>query len=215
MTSRRNFLGILGTGAALPALAPFPSNDSLRPISAEYDMSWVDRCTVPHRFVFDVPEVSDGGGLWRMVLLREEYNQVYGTWPDQIAAVLVLRHFGIAMAMQHTFWADGKMGEMTKTRQRGDTWATRNPIGPAAEDARPGSIKYTLPHFIESGGIVLGCDLAFNNMAVSRYKTEENTREEARELALADLIPGVILQPSGFFAVVRAQQAGCALFCND
>ena len=32
---------------------------------------------------------------------------------------------------------------------------------------------------------------------------------EARARAIAGIIPGVILQPSGVFAVIRAQEAGC------
>jgi intracellular sulfur oxidation DsrE/DsrF family protein len=34
--------------------------------------------------------------------------------------------------------------------------------------------------------------------------------EEARKRAVAALVPGVTLQPSGVFACVRAQQEGCA-----
>jgi hypothetical protein len=214
MPTRRNFLGILGAGAAAPMLpAPFPSNDELRPISAEYDMSWVDQLARPHKVVFDAPEVGDGGGVWRSVLLRDEYKDVYGTFPDQMASVLVIRHRGIAMGMDHSFWADGKTGESTETKSKGE-WATRNPVGPPAEDARAGAEKYTLPGFIAGGGIVLACDLAFNNMVVGRYRKEGISRAEAREEALTHLFPGVILQPSGFFAVVRAQQAGCAMFYN-
>jgi hypothetical protein len=56
--------------------------------------------------------------------------------------------------------------------------------------------------------------LAFNNMVVPKYRQEGMSRAEAREEALAHLLPGVILQPSGFFATIRAQQAGCALFPN-
>jgi hypothetical protein len=215
MPSRRDFLGILGAGAALPMMpAPFPGNDHLRPIRADYDMSWVDEVAKPHRMVFDAANVDDGGGLWRAVMIRDEYRDTFGTFPDQIALVLVIRHFGIAMGMDHEYWADGKAGERTNTKGRGGEWATRNPVGPPADGARPGAARYTIPGFIADGGIVLGCDLAFNNMVVGRYRTEGVSREEARAEALTHLLPGVILQPSGFFAVIRAQQAGCALFVN-
>ncbi len=215
MTSRRNFLGILGASAAVPMLPPpFPTNDDLKPISAEWDMSWVDRVAKPHKVVFDAPSVDDGGGVWRSVLLRDEYKEVYGTLPDQIASVLVIRHSAIGLVMDHAFWADGKAGEMTETKGRDGEWATRNPVGPPAEDARPGAVKYTLPGFIADGGIVLACGLAFNNMVVGAYRREGVSREEARAEALTHMLPGVIMQPSGFFAVVRAQQAGCVLFNN-
>jgi intracellular sulfur oxidation DsrE/DsrF family protein len=34
--------------------------------------------------------------------------------------------------------------------------------------------------------------------------------EEARKIAIAHMVPGVILQPSGVFAAVRCQEAGSA-----
>jgi hypothetical protein len=34
----------------------------------------------------------------------------------------------------------------------------------------------------------------------------------AREVVLKQVIPGVIIQPSGFFAVIEAQRAGCHFF---
>lgn len=215
MATRRDFLGILGAGAALPMLpAPFPTNDALRPIRADFDMSWVDQVAKPHKMVFDAPSVDDGGGVWRAALIRDEYRETFGTFGDQIASVLVVRHTGIATVMDHEFWADGKAGERTETKGRDGEWATRNPVGPVAEDARPGAAKYTLPGFMADGGIVLACNLAFNNMVVGRYRKDGVSREEARAEALTHLLPGVILQPSGFFAVIRAQQAGCALFYN-
>ena len=60
------------------------------------------------------------------------------------------------------------------------------------------------------GGIVLGCNLAFSFEVVPRFQKAGNlTPEAARAEALSHLLPGVILQPSGFFAVTRAQEAGC------
>ncbi len=216
MTTRRDFFGMLGAGAVLPAiLPPFPTNASLPPLAAtDYDMSWIDRITMPHKVVFDAPSVDDGGAIWRAELLRREYAQVFGTFPDQISTVVVIRHHGIAMGMAHAFWEKEGVGEKTDTKDADGKWVTRNPVGPVADDARPGAEAFTIPGFIASGGIVLGCDLAFNNMVVGKYRTEGMSRADARELALKDLLPGVILQPSGFFATVRAQQAGCAAFFN-
>lgn len=214
MPTRRDFLGLLGAGAIAPALpAPFPDGASLPPVSDEWDMSWVDRVTGPHKAVIDSPEVSEGMALYRAVMLRDQYRDVYGTFPDQFSTVLVLRHNAIDLVMDHEHWQRFGLGEKHGFKDRSGNFIERNPIGPAAPDARPGAAKYTLPGFIADGGIVLACELAFG-FVVGNYRSEGVEREAARAEALRHLLPGVILQPSGFFAVVRAQQAGCALFCN-
>jgi hypothetical protein len=133
MTSRRNFLGLIGAGAALPALdAPFAGNDSLRPLNADFDMSWVDRMTKPHKVVIDSPAISDGGALYRSVMLRDQYTQVFGTFPDQFSSVLVIRHEAIPLAMNHSYWERFPIGEEADMKDRDGNWIKRNPIGPAA-----------------------------------------------------------------------------------
>ena len=63
--------------------------------------------------------------------------------------------------------------------------------------------------FRDSGGIILGCNLAFGQMVGIVAKAEKLKQAEAREQALQHLMPGVTLMPSGIFAVARAQAAGC------
>ena len=53
------------------------------------------------------------------------------------------------------------------------------------------------------------CNLAFGDVVGSFMKAEKLKQNEARKRALAQLMPGVILQPSGVFAALRAQAGGC------
>ena len=67
--------------------------------------------------------------------------------------------------------------------------------------------------FIESGGIVLACNYAFGRSVVGPEARKSGLDQAAaREAALKQVIPGVIIQPSGFFAVIEAQRAGCHFF---
>jgi len=66
-----------------------------------------------------------------------------------------------------------------------------------------------LDKFVAHGGIALACNLAFDDMIQLVSKKDGTTGEAARKTALAGIVPGVILQPSGVFAALRAQDAGC------
>ena len=71
-------------------------------------------------------------------------------------------------------------------------------------------IGLSVPQFIAGGGIVLACNLALTLDVAPKFKErDKSTDEAAHKAAVAALIPGVILQPSGVFAAIRAQQVGC------
>ena len=55
--------------------------------------------------------------------------------------------------------------------------------------------------------MTLACDLALQDMVGIIQSTDKVTEAVAKEQAKNWLVPGVILQPSGVFAVLRAQQA--------
>jgi len=66
-----------------------------------------------------------------------------------------------------------------------------------------------LEPFMASGGIVLGCALAFRDM-IGKVKDGDKVDDaEAERRAKTFLVPGVILQPSGVFAAQLAQDSGC------
>lgn len=217
-TPRRDFLGWLGGSAlfatmGLPAPSHRPTGPSLVPQSKDFDMSWTDRVKGAHRAVFDSPGVSEGAGVFRAVVWGKQYQQVYGTDPAEMTAVLVLRHEAIILAMDDAFWAEFEVGKENKLRdEQGKKWAKSNPVAVASPDTPKQFADFNLASFQKAGGIVLACNLAFGDV-VGRYRTKyKNTAEEARKMALPHLVPGVILQPSGVFAALRAQEAGCHYF---
>jgi hypothetical protein len=213
--SRRHFLSTLGVGAAAtasgaPLHAAVTPPELLVPITADWDVSWTDRVNGKFRGVFDSPEIHDGAALFRAIFWRDQYKEVYGTPPEEMSAVLVIRHAAIAMVMNDAFWADHQIAKAEKIKdQVTKKWATVNPFRVAPADTPPQWAKYSLEAFMQSGGIVLACNLAFNQMVGKVAEKEKLKGDAARARALESLIPGVILQPSGVFAAMRAQQAGC------
>jgi hypothetical protein len=214
-TPRRDFLGWLG-GSALFATAGIPlrSENPLPPRlqqkSGDFDFSWTDRVKGTHRAVFDSPGVSEGAAVFRAVVWGKQYKAAYGTDPADMTAVLVLRHEGIALAMDDAYWAEFQIGKENKLKdEKGKKWATTNPVAVAAPGTPAQYADYNLASFQKNGGIVLACNMAFADV-VSRYKDKTKaTPADARKMAIAHLVPGVILQPSGVFAALRAQEVGC------
>lgn len=214
--SRRHFLSTLGVGAVASASgapllhASVTPPEQLVPLNADWDVSWTDRVTAKFRAVFDSPEIHDGSAMYRAIFWRDQYKEVYGTAAEEMTPVLVIRHAAIAMVMNDAFWAQHQLGKVEKLKDpTTKKWTVVNPFRVASADTPPQWAKYSLEAFLKSGGIVLGCNLAFNQMVGMVAEKEKLKGEAARTRALEFVIPGVILQPSGVFAVMRAQQAGC------
>ena len=130
-----------------------------------------------------------------------------------ISMVIILRHNGIVLAMQQAFWDKYKIGETKKVLHPVTQEATdRNPVLlSSARNEVPAAIDpYALDRFMARGGIVLACNLALRDCVDLIQKQDNVSPEEARTRAIAFMVPGVILQPSGVFAAVRAQEAGCS-----
>jgi hypothetical protein len=219
---RREFLGWLGASTVMaataasplhargPAPAPAaPDDHGLVPVSADWDVSWTDRIQGKHRAVFDSPAVSEGAALFRAAMWRDQYKEVYGTAPEEMSAVVVIRHTAIPLAMGDAYWARFGIGKEEKLKDPATKkWYVTNPIR-TPWSTEPRWTAYGLEGFMASGGIVLACNLAFRMVVAKFREADKSTREEAEAAARGLLVPGVILQPSGIFAALRAQQAGC------
>jgi hypothetical protein len=224
MPDRRDFIGsIAATGmlAALPASAladvlnaPINLTRAERDAAANaadeaWDLTWVDRLRGKSRAVFDSPRVSEGGALFRAILWRDQYAKVFGGTKSDVTPVVVFRHEAIPLIMDDAHWEHIGVGKDLQMKDSKGKWAKKNPFSTAAPDAPASMKEYTLPAFIADGGIALACNLAFAQI-IEQYKEKDKvSRDDAIKAAKAHIIPGVILQPSGFFAVLKAQDEGC------
>ncbi len=221
--TRRQFLDSLATGAvalgasaALPAsLAALPRAEAEGVQPGDWDVTWGRRLTGRVKAVFDVPEVESGFPVWRASIWAKQYEQVLGVPPRETSTALVLRHNAIILAMQQSFWAQYGIGKaMHVTHPLTEQPIDRNPAMLGAGDGIGAPyVDFALDRFIARGGVALACNLALQFAVVPLIMKGEGL-DEARANARARelLVPGVILQPSGMFAVLRAQEAGAFYF---
>jgi hypothetical protein len=137
-------------------------------------------------------------------------------------AVLVLRHAGATLAMDDAFWERYQV-PLTGSTQEKPNIPGRNPQmaavmkdvgGSLPPPARPFAQGVGLDALIERGGVVVVCEFAFWYV-MSRIMTHDKVDEaRAREVAMAHLIPGISLAPSGFFALAASQEHGCSFVTN-
>ena len=215
---RRDFVGRLAASALLAGV-PLPIDASVRALSQtqpeqteEWDVSWVKRLTGKYRAIFDVPEIDSGYGVWRASIWARQYQEVLGAKPNELSSVVVLRHNGIQLAMQQAYWDKYGIGKEKNVLHPITQQATdRNPALLASSRGEVPAMfdDAALDRYIARGGIALACNLALQDVVEAIQKKENVSAEEARKQAIAFLVPGVILQPSGVFAALHAQDAGC------
>ena len=217
-TTRRDFLGKVAINAAVFGAMPLSldlsslSATTLSPQQGEkWDVTWVNRLTGKHKALFDVPEVESGYGVWRATIWQRQYQDVLGIAPKELSAAVVLRHNGIVLAMQQAFWDKYGIGKAKNVLHPATQQpTTKNPVLLSSADGEvPAQYDaMALDKFMARGGVALACNLALQD-CVELIKSKEGVNEaDARKQAIAYMVPGVILQPSGVFAAIRAQEAG-------
>jgi hypothetical protein len=211
--NRRDFLAACGAAYTTPLLLPSETAEAASfpspAVNEVWDMSWVARVKGKYRAVFDSPGFSDGAGLFRASIWRRQYKEVFGTAPAEMTAVLVVRHQAIWLAMSDDFWRKYNVGKRQKFKDsEKKQWYDHNPVA-VVPSGTPSEFDVNIPKFIADGNIVLACNLAFGSVISLVRQEEKLTQDEAEKSARGCLLPGVILQPSGVFAALHAQEAGC------
>ena len=212
-SDRRAFLGAMAavsgtvaTGLVTEAKAAAKAAPAERgPDAAKWDLSWAERvAAAKHRMVFDAGDVDSGTALYNAQTWLRDYKDVYGAESD-MAAVVVIRHMAMPIILGDDIWSKLQLGMETKMKDRTTSadllhnpFINKKPEEFGAVDA-----------LIKRGVVVLGCNMALGNYVMKFAATEKISNDDARAKILATLVPGVILMPSGIFAVSRAQEAGC------
>jgi hypothetical protein len=184
------------------------------PAADAWDLTWTGRVKGKHKAILDVPEIESGYGVWRASIYVNQYREVLGVKENQITPVLVLRHNAIVLAMKQEYWDKYDVGKSHKVTHPATGQPTdRNPaLLSSKRGEQPEQFDaFALDQYIARGRIALACNLAFQLDVLPTIKAQDKVDDdEARKRGLAMMVPGVVLQPSGVFAALRAQEVGCA-----
>jgi hypothetical protein len=207
------------TTTATPAAGPrppAPPPQASGPV--HWDDSWFGRLTAKHKAVFDSPQIEDGLVLANATGYIRGMRDAVSAGDDDVQTVIVVRHAAIPMAFNDAMWAKYEIGKDKKIKEgRSDSWATRNPYlnGSAGGGGRGGASggdrpTPTFAWLAAHGHILLGCDLATRNYANVIARNFNVEQHAVYEELKANLVPGIVLQPTGVYAALRAQEGGCA-----
>lgn len=216
--NRRTFLGAAAVNAAALATLPSdlfanaPSHRAFSDSGDEWDLSWRSRLNGKHKAVFDNAEPESGYGVWRAAAWAGQYRDVVKALPAEVTPAIVLRHSAIVLAMQNSFWEKYNIGASKGVTHPLTGKPTRtNPVLLEEKDGIPEPFNNaSLRKQLDRGVVVLACNLALQQCIELIKTTDRVSDAEARKQAIAAMIPGVILQPSGVFAVTLAQEAGAS-----
>jgi intracellular sulfur oxidation DsrE/DsrF family protein len=217
-THRRGFLGRVAAGAAAIGLGSVVS-----PVAAAAETAgmarnadpafegWLNKITGKHKAMFDSPEVNDGFCfIWARVWLNT-CNATYGLTDADNSAAIVLRHFSAPLALTDAMWAKYHFGEMVKLNDaKTSAPAVRNTFHKmaAADQMLPG---YGIDELLAKGVLMGVCNVALTVMSgmVAAKMGGGMTGETVKADWVANLIPGIVIVPSGVLAVNRTQEKGC------
>lgn len=211
---RREFLerlGLIAIAASIPELAG--AETVRRHVAApSWDMSWVDRLSAaPYKAVVDTTKVQDDE-LNTAADMLDTFHEVYDK--DEMRVVVVLRHFAAAMGLNDAMWDRYAIGEERNvTDPATKAPAKRNPYLRPAPDAKEAWERNgKIDPLVARGVIFLVCNRATMGLASSLAKKANKPIDDVKADLRANLVPGATLMPNGIFALVRAQNAGCAFF---
>ncbi|MEW5917547.1 MAG: twin-arginine translocation signal domain-containing protein [Gemmatimonadota bacterium] len=216
---RRDFLtqlgvataALAGSAGASPLVAQWNgANAASQAAHPKWDTSWTERLTqAQYRVVFDASNIADGFALDLAGTFLDHYKEAHGTNDAQTRAVLVMRQLGTPLALGDALWDKFAVGEELKMTDRNTGQpARRNPFFKARSGGD--SPDTSLETLYSRGTIFLLCNIAMNNWSRRHAELAKRPVDEVVAEVRANLVPGTIVVPSGIYALIHAQNLGCA-----
>jgi intracellular sulfur oxidation DsrE/DsrF family protein len=212
MTHRRDFLAQLAMGAA----ATFAMDaDELRAEAAPttqgpWDTSWIDRVeSARYRVVFNATDINEGAVFNHVSTFLDQFHEVHNSTDAQTRPVVVARRLGVTLGLDDAMWDKFALGDDPKVIDPATNQPARRNIFWTA--STPSENSATRIDTLQRRGLIcLVCNVALGGLG---YQLATQTKRDVKEVQAelrANLVPGAILVPSGIYALIRAQNAGCA-----
>ena len=209
MSHRREFLAQLGAAASLLAFDADELRAAPSAVDGPWDTSWLDRlAAAKYRVVFNGNEMNDGEVMGYAATFLDHFHEVHATTDAQTVPVVVFRRMGTALGFNDAMWSRYELGAANKVIDSSTNAPARRNI--YWDTAGGGDGRSMIKTLHGRGMISLVCNVALGN--VGRRLAEQFKLDVAEVQAnlRANLVPGAILVPSGIYALIRAQNAGCA-----
>jgi hypothetical protein len=169
----------------------------LRP--ATWDDSWTKRLG-KYRTVFDVSELTNDAALYQVEPILDNYKEALGATDADMGFVLIIRHAAMAMAVQDAMWDKYNLRADMKRSEDSDAPPTPPKGNPFAR---------TISDCQKRGVTILGCNVAMNGFSNRTARRVGGDAKAIKAELFANLWPGMILLPTGVYALTRAQDVGC------
>lgn len=211
--SRRQFLGAMALGATASTLSvlanPIYAKTEALSIKTMSDADqWFKKIKGSHRIVYDGSTPHGGFPIiwnWAFYLTNNET----GTSDDDMTAMTVLRHTGLALALSDRIWEKYPIGKVFGVNDKEGNPYVRNPYYEPKEGDFPLPGIDGTKRMQERGAMFCACDLAtkvYSNAVAGQMGLDPT---EVYNDWVSGVLPGIQLVPSGVWALGRAQEHGC------
>lgn len=212
-TPRRNFVKTVAAGAAAliatrPAVARAESaiDLSAKPASD----AWLKRIHGKHRQVIDAT-MPNGGFAPVFALNFIDSYKGQGVPESELTSVISYRHFAMPLMLSDSIWAKYKIANVIGVMDpKTNAPAMRNVFRDAIL-LHPGlTYEQILSGAASKGTIIMtACNVALTALSGMTAANAGVSAEAAANEWRAALLPGVVVVPSGVYAISRAQEMGC------
>ena len=211
-SARRSFIGKVAAGTLALATAPIVSASAtmLAPPEASPEAdAWIKALKGKHKQVFDAPGANNGFPLMFAATYLQTMTEHYKLMPGDITAMVVVRHFGIGIALNDSIWSKYSLGKMFNVNDPVTKAPSQRNIFYKSKPGDMMNIDASADKLLAKGVVIGVCGLAIKVLSGMAAADAGMKPDAALAEWMAGVIPGVHILPSGVLGVAKAQEAGC------